>query len=180
MTRLLQQFKTKVLPELKNELKLGNDFAVPRIEKVVVNAGIGRLLQQQPKSLDAITEIVARVTGQKPLLTRAKKAISAFKIRDGQVVGVSVTLRGKRMYEFLDKLIHVALPRTRDFRGIARQGFDGQGNYSLGVREHLVFPEMAQEEAAITFGLEITVVTNAGSDAAAYLLLKKLGFPFKD
>lgn len=169
-----------VAPELRTELVLDNLFSVPKVEKVVVNAGIGRLLQQQPKSLDVVLDSVARITGQKPMATRAKKAISAFKIREGQVVGATVTLRGRRMYEFLDKLVNAALPRTRDFRGVSRKGFDGCGNYSLGIREQLIFPEMAQEENATPFGLEITVVTTAKSPEAGYLLLKKLGFPFKD
>ena len=180
MSRLLEQFKKAVRPELKTELALENDFAVPRVAKVTVNAGIGRLLQQQPKALDHVVAALARITGQKPVLRRAKKAISAFKIREGQIVGASVTLRGKRMYDFLDKLVNVALPRTRDFRGISRKGFDGKGNYSLGIREHMVFPEQAQEEMDMPFGLEVSVVTSARGDDAGYLLLKKLGFPFKD
>lgn len=176
--RLQEHYKKEILPALMKELELGNALAVPRVEKVVVNVGIGRLLQQQPKALDPVVAAVARITGQKPVMRKAKKAISAFKIREGQIVGVSVTLRGARMYDFLDKLVNVALPRTRDFRGISRRGFDGKGNYSLGIREHLVFPEMAQEEMDLTFGLQVTVATSAGADEPAYLLLKKMGFPF--
>ena len=179
-TRLQELYKTQIRPELKEELRLDNVFAVPRIEKVIVNAGIGRVLQQNPKSLDEITHAMARITGQKPLLTRARKAISAFKIREGQIVGLRVTLRGRRMYEFLDKFINAALPRTRDFRGLSKTALDGKGNYSCGVSEHIVFPEMAQEEVGLTFGLEITIVTTAKNNEQAYLLLKKLGMPFKD
>jgi len=178
MARLQELYKTNIRPKLKQELHLDNILAVPRIEKVVVNAGIGRVLQQNPKSLDEITSALGRITGQKPLLTRAKKAISAFKIREGQIVGLRVTLRGKRMYEFLDKFINAALPRTRDFRGLSRKGLDGRGNYSCGVAEHIVFPEMAQEEGTLNFGFEVTIVTTAKDDEAAYLLLKKLGMPF--
>lgn len=180
MNRLLEQYKKQIVPALRAELKLSNDLAVPRVMKIVVNTGIGRLLQQQPKALEAVAATVARITGQKPVMRKAKKAISAFKIREGQIVGVSVTLRGARMYDFLDKLVNAALPRTRDFRGISRSGFDGKGNYSVGIREHLVFPEMAQEEMDLSFGLQVTVATSAGADEPAYLLLKKMGFPFKD
>lgn len=180
MVRLMEQYKTKVLPALQNELKVKSAMAVPRITKIVINAGIGRILQAQPKALDNLVASLAKVTGQKPALRHAAKAISAFKIRQGQIVGLSVTLRGARMYDFLDKLINVALPRTRDFRGVSKDGFDGRGNYSLGLKEHLVFPEMAQEEMETSFGLQVNIVTTAGNDVAGYLLLKKLGFPFKD
>ncbi len=180
MTRLLQQYRTKVLPELKTQLKVSNDLAIPRIEKIRVNAGVGKLLQQQPKALDEFIKIMRQITGQQPVVTRAKKAISGFKIREGQAVGLAVTLRGKRMYDFLDKLINVTLPRNRDFRGLSKQGFDGNGNYSLGIREHLVFPEMAQEEIGVNFGVEVTIVTTTKNDESAYQMLKKLHFPFKD
>lgn len=180
MPRLLEQYKTRVLPELKTELKLVNSLAVPRLEKVVVNAGLGRILAQEPKALEACLESLRKITGQQPVITQAQKAISGFKIRKGQTVGLRLTLRGYRMYEFLDKLINAALPRARDFRGISRNGFDGHGNYSLGLREHLVFPEMAQEDIEGSFGMEVTVVTTAKTDERAYKLLKMLGFPFKD
>lgn len=180
MSKLLKHYKEEVLPVLMKELGLKNRMAVPRLQKVVVNAGIGKLLQNQPKALEAVTESLAKITGQKPVASRAKKAISAFKIREGQIVGTKVTLRGRRMYDFLEKLIGVGLPRTRDFRGISRKGFDGRGNYTLGFREQIVFPEMAQEELSVNFGAEISIATTAESDEAGYLLLKKLGFPFKD
>lgn len=179
-TRLLEQYKEKILPALQAELAVANALAVPRITKVVVNAGVGRILQAQPKAQDGLMAGLAKITGQKPVPRRAAKAISAFKIREGQVVGLSVTLRGARMYDFLDKLVNVALPRTRDFRGVSHKGFDGHGNYSLGLKEHLVFPEMAQEEVETSFGLQVNIITTAENDAAGYSLLKKLGFPFKD
>lgn len=180
MTRLLELYRSKVLPELKEELKVSNVHAVPKLEKIIVNAGIGRILQQQPKQLDFLKTAMASITGQQPVITRAKKAISGFKIRQGQIVGLTSTLRGKRMYDFLDKLINTALPRTRDFRGVARKGFDSHGNYTLGIREQIVFPEMAESGVEGIFGLEVSIVTTAKDDAAAYKLLKKFGFPFKD
>lgn len=180
MSRLLQQYRKKIAPELKSELLVSNALAVPRLEKIVVNAGIGRLLQQQPKNLESFVATLRKITGQQPIRTTAKKAISAFKIREGQIVGLVVTLRGKRMYDFLDKLINATLPRSRDFRGLSRKGFDGRGNYALGLREHLIFPEMAQEEMEANFGLQVTIATSARTDEAGYLLLKKFGFPFKD
>ncbi|KKW29779.1 MAG: 50S ribosomal protein L5 [Parcubacteria group bacterium GW2011_GWA2_52_8] len=159
MTRLLERYRSTIVPQLQTELKLSNRMAVPRIEKIVVNAGLGKPLVAQPKNLEAFTGAFRKIVGQQPLVTKARKAISAFKIREGQIVGLAATLRGKRMYDFLDKLVNVALPRARDFRGIPRSGFDGRGNYSLGLREHVIFPEMAQEEVASTFGLQVTVVT---------------------
>lgn len=180
MTTLQEQYKTKILPELKSELKAENDLAVPRITKIVVNAGIGKLLQAQPKNLERFQDTVSKITGQKPLITRAAKAISGFKVREGQIVGLVVTLRGKRMYDFLDKLVNITLPRIRDFRGISRKGFDGRGNYSLGIREHIVFPEMAEDTTEGTMGVEIVVVTTARTNERGYRLLKKFGFPFQD
>lgn len=180
MTRLLQKYRTKVTPALKRDLNIGNDHSIPRIEKIVVNAGIGKLLASSPKNLDTFSKIMEQTTGQHPITTRAKKAIAGFKIRQNQIVGLVVTLRGKRMYDFLDKLISVALPRSRDFRGLSRKGFDGRGNFSLGLKEHLVFPEMIAEEMDINMGLQITIAISANTDEQAYQLLKKLGFPFKD
>lgn len=180
MANLMEQYKKHFLPRLKEALGVENDLAVPRIEKVVVNVGIGKVLQQDPKNLDRFKEDFRKIVGQQPAVTRTKKSIAGFKIREGQIVGMAATLRGKRMYDFLEKLIHSALPRSRDFRGISRAGFDGRGNYSLGLREHIIFPEMAQEEIAGVFGFEITVVTTAGNDNDGYVLLKMLGFPFKD
>ena len=174
----MQQYRTKISPQLQEELKLQNPMAAPRLEKIVVNSGLGKPLVQHPKNLETFTEAFRKIVGQQPLVTKARKAISAFKIREGQIVGLAATLRGKRMYDFFDKLVNVTLPRGRDFRGLSRSGFDGHGNYSLGLREHIVFPEMAQEEVAATFGVEVTIVTSAKRDDAAYALLKKFGFPF--
>lgn len=175
----MQQYRTKTIPELKQELRIDNIHAVPRITKIVVNAGIGKILQKNPKALDTLIETFRRITGQQPVVTRAAKAISGFKTRQGQNVGLAVTLRARRMYDFLDKLINVVLPRTRDFRGLPAKGFDGRGNYNCGVREVLVFPEAA-EGAEANFGLEITIVTTARNDEQGYALLKKFGFPFRD
>lgn len=180
MSRLMQQYQTKLVPELKQELALANVHAVPRIEKIVVNVGLGRVLQHNPKNLDKLVELFRRITGQQPIITRASKAIAGFKIREGQTVGMAVTLRGKRMYDFLDKLINVAWPRTRDFRGLSRSGFDGRGNYSAGLKEHIVFPEAAESDMEDEFGLEVSIVTTAKNDEQGYKLLKKFGFPFKD
>lgn len=180
MTRLLEQYRTTIQPQLKEELQLSNILSVPRIEKIVVNAGVGKILQQQPKSLDSLVEAIRMITGQRPAVKKAKKAIAGFKVREGQIVGLVVTLRGKRTYDFLDKLINVALPRTRDFRGLSKTGFDSRGNFSVGLREHLVFPEMAQEDLGVNLGLQVTIITTAGSDEKAYQLLKKFNFPFKD
>lgn len=180
MSRLRQQYQTQIVPELKQELAIANVYAVPRIEKIVVNAGLGRALTANPKNLDKLVEAFRRITGQQPIITHARKAIAGFKIREGQIVGLAVTLRGKRMYDFLDKLINVAWPRTRDFRGLSRSGFDGRGNYSAGLKEHIVFPEAAESDVEGAFGLEVSIVTTAKTDEAGYKLLKKFGFPFKD
>ncbi|OGE82589.1 MAG: 50S ribosomal protein L5 [Candidatus Doudnabacteria bacterium RIFCSPHIGHO2_01_FULL_49_9] len=180
MSRLMQEYKKKIRPALREELKIANIHAVPRIEKIVVNAGIGRILQQNPKVLDKLVEVMGKITGQRPVVTRAKKAIAGFKIRQGQTVGLTATLRSKRMYDFLDKLVNIAFPRTRDFRGLSRSGFDGRGNYNCAVREVIVFPEAGEGNMEGNFGLEITIVTSAQTNEAAYQLLKKYRFPFKD
>ena len=180
MSRLLEEFHTKISSQLKEQLKVANLHAVPRVKKIVVNTGIGRILQQNPKALDRLVETMAKITGQKPMVTRAKKAISGFKVREGQVVGLAVTLRHKRMYDFLDRLINVALPRTRDFRGLPRSGFDRRGNYNCAVQEVMVFPEAGESGIEGNFGMQVTIVTTANDDTSAYSLLKKFGFPFKD
>src|SRR3989344_382682 len=172
MSRLIQQYKEKILPELKEELKVSNIHAVPRIEKIVINAGIGKVLQQNPKALDTLTETFRKITGQQPVVTRASKAIAGFKIRQGQTVGLTVTLRSKRMYDFLDKFINVVMPRTRDFRGLSPKGFDGRGNYNCGVKEVLVFPETGEGAGETSFGLEVTIVTTAKNNEEGFQLLK--------
>jgi large subunit ribosomal protein L5 len=152
-------------------------MAVPHVEKVVVNAGVGKTLKD-PKMLDAITEDLRRITGQAPVKTLAKKSIAGFKIRENQVVGLVVNLRGQRMYDFLEKLVNVALPRVRDFKGLNPKSFDGKGNYSIGIREQIVFPETTREHIEHTFGFEINIQTSTDSDTEARALLKSLGFPF--
>lgn len=180
MSRLREQYRTKVLPDLKKDLGFDNDFQVPRFLKIVVNAGIGKLLQENPKILDSVIDDISLITGQSPVKTKARKSIASFKLREKQVIGVAVTLRGKRMYEFLDKLINATFPRIRDFRGYGRKGFDGHGNYTVGFKEHIVFPEMANRENVQNFGVEVVMVTTAKDDESGYKLLKKFGFPFKD
>lgn len=177
MNRLQVAYKEKIAHKLKDELGLDNVMAVPHIEKVVINSGVGKTLKDG-KMLEAIIEDLRRITGQAPVKTLAKKSISGFKIRENQVVGLVVTLRGRRMYDFLDKLVNVALPRVRDFKGLNPKSFDGHGNYSIGIREQIVFPETAREHIEHTFGFEVNIQTSTDSDDAARKLLKSLGFPF--
>jgi len=175
-SRLKEKFFKEVIPAMKKEFGYKNDLAVPRVQKLIVNAGVGKSLDNK-KLLDQVVADLAAITGQKPVLKLAKKSISSFKIREGIPVGVAVTLRGERMYEFLDRLISVAVPRIRDFRGLSADSFDGHGNYSIGIREHIVFPEINTDSVTSIFGLQITVVTNAGTDREAKSLLTLLGFP---
>lgn len=163
--------------DLQKELGLSSVSAVPRISEVVINSGVGRALQD-PKLLDLAIDEFKLITGQAPVVTKARKSIAGFKLRQGNPIGVKVTLRGKRMYDFLDKLVQVALPRVRDFRGISDKGFDGHGNYTLGIKEHVVFPEVVFENVDKVFGLEITIITTAQDDKAGKALLIILGFPF--
>ncbi len=176
---LKEIFRKETVPALKKELGLLNDLAVPRIDKVVINVGVGRSTRDE-KYINAVFGDITKITGQRPVKTVARKAIAGFKIREGNVVGVKVTLRGNRMYDFLNKLIYVALPRVRDFRGISGTGFDREGNYSLGLREHIVFPEVSPDAVEYTFPLEITVRTTAKNREDSYKLLKSMHFPFKD
>lgn len=178
MSRLKEKFLKEVIPAMKKEFGYKNDMAVPRIKKVVINAGVGKSLDNK-KLLDQIVLDIAAIAGQKPMLKLAKKSISSFKIREGIPVGVAVTLRGEKMYEFVDKLVNIAFPRVRDFRGLSNNSFDGRGNYSLGIREHYVFPEINADAASSVFGLEVTIATNAKSDNEAKSLLIRLGFPIK-
>lgn len=177
MNKLQEQYKEKITPKLMADLKLSNVMAVPKVEKIVINAGVGKTLKDG-KMLEAIIEDLKRITGQTPVKTLAKKSISGFKIRENQVVGLVVTLRGQRMYDFLEKLVRVALPRVRDFKGLNPKSFDGHGNYSIGVREQIVFPETTREHIEHTFGFEINIQTSTDDDRKAYELLKSLGFPF--
>jgi large subunit ribosomal protein L5 len=173
------RYQTEVVPQLISTFGYGNPMEVPAIKKIVLNIGVGEAIDNA-KSLDGAVADLTQITGQKPIITRAHKSIANFKLREGKAIGVKVTLRGGRMWAFLDRLINVALPRTRDFRGLAPKGFDGRGNFTLGLREQLIFPEIQYEKVDKIRGMEITVVTTAKSDEEARALLKFLNFPFKE
>ena len=177
MASLYEQYKKEVVPALQKELGLKNVNQVPRIKKVVVNAGIGRFVKEA-NFIDNVEKNIVRITGQKPIRTRAKKAISNFKIREGQEIGVTVTLRGVRMYNFLERLIKVTFPRVRDFHGISDKGFDKQGNYTYGFKENVAFPEIKMDELDKIHGLQIIVNTTAKNKVEGRALLSHLGFPF--
>lgn len=179
MTNLETTYKEKTVKSLQKALGLDNVMAVPKIQKVVVNVGVGKTLKDG-KMLEAILEDVKKITGQNPVKTIAKKSIAGFKIREGQVVGLVATLRGERMYHFLEKLMRIALPRVRDFRGLSPMKFDGRGNYNIGIREQIVFPETTREHFDYSFGLEVNIQTNTNNDKHALELLKSLGFPFSE
>jgi large subunit ribosomal protein L5 len=179
MTHVLKErYNEEVVPALLKELNLSNVMQVPRVEKVVVNIGVGEALDNA-KSLDAAVGDLTQITGQKPVITKARKSIAAFKLREGRAIGVKVTLRGERMWSFLDRLMNIALPRVRDFRGVSSDSFDGRGNYTLGLREQLVFPEIEYDKIDKLRGLEITIVTTARNDQEGRQLLSILGMPFK-
>ncbi len=176
--RLKEKYFKEIRPQLKEKLGLENIMEVPRLEKIVVNMGVGEAAQDA-KILDEAVEILKAITGQHPQIRRARKSIAGFKIREGMPVGVRVTLRGDRMYEFLDRLISVALPRVRDFRGLSPRQFDGRGNYSFGVKEQLIFPEVDMDKIQHTLGMDIVIVTTAENDDHARALIEAFGFPFK-
>ena len=176
--RLLTMYRDTISPQLAKEFDYANVMQVPRVDKVVVNIGIGEA-KDNDKALDAAVGDVQTITGQKPQLVKAKKSVAAFKLRAGQTVGIKTTLRGRRMWYFLDKLLNVALPRIRDFRGVNPDGFDGRGNYSLGLREQVVFPEIDYDKIDKLRGLEVSIVTTARSDDEARSLLTRLGMPFR-
>jgi large subunit ribosomal protein L5 len=178
MERLQEQFNKKISPALQEEFGYKNVMEVPRVIKIVLNVGIGKFIKDS-KYVDSIRNDLAAIAGQRPVDTKARKSIAGFKIREDQVVGMSVTLRGQRMYAFLDKLINIALPRVKDFRGVKKDGFDGRGNYHLGLKEQIVFPEISSEAIEHIFGLEVSIVTNAGTNEPARQLLKLMNFPFK-
>lgn len=175
--RLKKKYQEEAAPALMKEFGYKNPFQVPRLEKITVNLGLGEAIQNI-KALDAAVADVMTITGQKPVVTRAKKAIANFKLREGVPIGCMVTLRRERMYEFLDRLIHATLPRVRDFRGVSDRSFDGRGNYSLGIREQIIFPEIQADKVDKTRGLTITIVTTARTDQEGRALLKHLGMPF--
>lgn len=178
MNHLRERYQKEIAPALMKSLNLANVMQVPRIKKVVVNVGVGEALDN-PKSLEAAVEDITKITGQKPVITKARKSIAAFKLREGRAIGVKVTLRGERMWDFLDRLMNIALPRVRDFRGVPPDAFDGRGNYTLGLREQLVFPEIDYDKIDKLRGLEISIVTSARTDEEGRQLLKLLGMPFK-
>jgi large subunit ribosomal protein L5 len=179
MARLKDRYNEEIAPALKERFGIENPMRIPRLEKIVVNMGVGEA-SQNSRALDGAMEDLARITGQKAQLRRARKSIAGFKIREGMPVGARVTLRGERMWEFLDRLVSVALPRVRDFRGVSPNSFDGHGNYALGLREQLIFPEISYDAIDATRGLDVAVVTTTESDEEARELLRLLGMPFRD
>jgi large subunit ribosomal protein L5 len=176
--RLKEKYQKEIKPALQKELGLENTMAVPRLEKIVLNMGLGEATQNN-KLIDPLVADLAAITGQKPVLTKAKKSIAAFKVRTGMSIGAMVTLRGDAMYEFLDRLISVALPRVRDFRGVSTKSFDGRGNYTLGLRDQLIFAEIDYAKVEKLKGMNVTIVTTAKDDNSARALLKQFGMPFR-
>jgi large subunit ribosomal protein L5 len=176
--RLRARFEKEVAAALLKELDLKNAMAVPRLNKIVVNMGMGEATQNS-KILDPAVNELGQITGQKPIVTKAKKSIAAFKVREGQAIGTMVTLRGDRMYEFFDRLVNIVLPRVRDFRGVSTKSFDGRGNYTLGLHDQLIFPEISYEKVDKMKGMNVTIVTTAANDNQARTLLKHLGMPFR-
>ena len=177
MSNLRDKYKNEIFPALKEGGGYGNPLQIPKIEKVVVNVGVGTKVDRD--GLNAAVDEIGKITGQRPLITKARKSISNFRLREGMAVGAKVTLRGVRMYEFLDRLINVALPRIRDFRGISPRAFDGFGNYTIGIREQLIFPEIDYDNIDRIRGLNITIVTSTDSDQESRVMLEGLGFPFR-
>ncbi|MDD7735725.1 MAG: 50S ribosomal protein L5 [Bacillales bacterium] len=177
VARLKQKYDSEVVSKLQEEYKYGSVMEVPHLEKVVINVGVGDATQNSKLLDDAVRDLTI-ISGQKPVITKAKNSIASFKLREGQSIGCKVTLRGNRMYEFLDKLFTISLPRVRDFRGVSKNSFDGKGNYTLGVREQLIFPEIDFDKVSKIRGMDIVIVTTAKSDKEAYTLLEALGMPF--
>jgi large subunit ribosomal protein L5 len=178
MNRMRERYTKEIAPALLKAFQFKNVMQVPRVEKVVVNIGLGEALDN-PKALEAATADLMQITGQKPVSTKARKSIANFKLREGRLIGTKVTLRGDRMWAFLDRLLNIALPRVRDFRGVSANAFDGRGNYTLGLRDQLVFPEIEYDKIDKLRGMEITIVTSARDDDSARALLQMLGMPFK-
>ena len=178
MNRLKERYEKEITPALMSKFSYKSVMQVPKIEKIVVNMGVGDAVQNA-KALDNAVEELTLITGQKPLITRAKKSIAGFRLREGMAIGAKVTLRGQRMYEFLDKLISVSLPRVRDFRGISKKAFDGRGNYTLGIKEQLIFPEIDYDKVSKVRGMDIVIVTTANTDEEAHELLTQIGMPFQ-
>ncbi len=179
MARLKEKYANETIIKLKEKFGYKNIMQVPKLEKVVINMGLGEAIQN-PKAIDAAVGDLSIITGQRPVVTRAKKSIAGFKLREGMPIGCKVTLRGERMYEFVDKLFNIALPRVRDFRGVSGKAFDGRGNYTLGIREQLIFPEIEYDKVDKVRGMDIVFVTSARTDEEAKELLAQLGMPFRD
>ncbi|MBD7983714.1 50S ribosomal protein L5 [Sporosarcina oncorhynchi] len=178
MSRLKEKFSKEVTPALMSKFEYTSVMQVPKVDKIVINMGVGDAVQNS-KALDAAVEDLTIISGQKPVVTKAKKSIAGFRLREGMPIGAKVTLRGERMYEFLDKLIAVSLPRVRDFRGVSKKSFDGRGNYTLGVKEQLIFPEIDYDKVSKVRGMDIVIVTTANSDEEARELLTQFGMPFQ-
>ncbi|KKE78564.1 50S ribosomal protein L5 [Oceanobacillus caeni] len=178
MNQLQEKYKDEIVPSLMNKFNYNSVMQVPKVEKIVINMGVGDAVQNS-KALDSAVEELSLISGQKPLITRAKKSIAGFRLREGMPIGAKVTLRGERMYEFLQKLISVSLPRVRDFRGISKKAFDGRGNYTLGVKEQLIFPEINYDKVNKVRGMDIVIVTTSNTDEEARELLAGLGMPFQ-
>jgi large subunit ribosomal protein L5 len=178
MNRMQERYQKEVAPALHKAFEYKNIMQVPRIEKVVLNIGLGEAMDN-PKALEAAIGDLTTITGQKPVMTKARKSIANFKLREGRIIGTKVTLRGEKMWAFLDRLVNIALPRVRDFRGISAEAFDGRGNYTLGLRDQLIFPEIEYDKIDKLRGMEVTIVTTAKSDDHARLMLQLMGMPFK-
>lgn len=178
MSRLKDKYLSEVSPALMSKFEYKSVMQIPKVEKIVINMGVGDAVQNS-KALDVAVEELTIITGQKPVVTKAKKSIAGFRLREGQAIGAKVTLRGERMYEFLDKLISISLPRVRDFRGVSKKAFDGRGNYTLGVKEQLIFPEIDYDKVSKVRGMDIVIVTTANSDEEARELLTQFGMPFQ-
>lgn len=176
--RLREHYETQVVPKLVNEFWFENPMEIPRLEKIVLNVGLGNA-NEEPKMLQSVVDELALITGQKPVVTRARKSISNFNLREGMPVGVKVTLRGARMYQFMDRYVSTAIPRVRDFRGLNSRAFDGRGNYTIGVREQMIFPEIDYDEIVRVHGMDITFVTTTDRDDEALVLLREMGMPFR-
>lgn len=176
--RLKEKYKKEIIPKMLKNRKFNNVMELPRINKITVNMGIGSAIQNI-KELESASQDLAKITGQKPVITKARKSVAGFKLRQGNPIGCMVTLRGKRMYEFLDRLLSIAIPRIRDFRGLSKKSFDGSGNYTIGIKEQLIFPEVEYDSILSVKGMNITITTSAEDDDEALFLLEEFGFPFK-
>ena len=179
MARLKDRYQTEIAPALQQKFAYTNVMQIPKVDKIVINMGVGEAVQNS-KAIDSAVGDLMKITGQKPIVTKAKKSIAAFKLREGMPIGCKVTLRGQRMYEFMDRLLNVALPRVRDFRGVSAKAFDGRGNYTLGIKEQLIFPEMEYDKIDKLRGMDVVFVTTAKSDEEARELLRGFGMPYRD